>query len=149
MRNTLVSLLAGLTFGAGLVLGGMTQPSKVIGFLSLGHGWDPSLALVMGGALGVHALAYRLVPRLGRPLMAERFAIPTRRDIDGRLLLGAALFGAGWGLGGYCPGPAIAAAVSGATPTLLFVAAMLAGMALQHAYEKIRLARTNPVEQRS
>lgn len=149
MRDRLVALLAGITFGAGLILGGMTQPSKVLGFLDLGAGWDPSLAFVMGGAIAAHALAYRLVPRLRRPLLAERFAIPTRKDIDGRLLLGAALFGAGWGLGGYCPGPGITAAVTGAAPPLLFVLTMLAGMGLQHLYEKIRLARANPVERRN
>lgn len=144
MRQNLVSLLAGLIFGAGLTISGMTRPDKVIGFLDVLGGWDPSLAFVMVGAIAVHFLAYRLVPRLPRPLMGERFALPTRKDIDRRLVVGAALFGAGWGLGGYCPGPAITSAVSGAIPTLTFLGAMLAGMWLQHAQEQLKTAKSNP-----
>ena len=128
MRAILPGLLSGLIFGIGLILSGMTQPAKVIGFLDPLSGWDPSLAFVMIGAIAVHSLAYRLVPRLQRPLFASDWRLPTRRDVDLRLLLGAALFGAGWGLGGYCPGPALTSIVSGASSTLLFTAAMLGGM---------------------
>ena len=123
-----IPLGAGLLFGAGLLVSGMAQPAKVVGFLDVLGDWDPSLAFVMLGAIAVHFLAYRLVPKLERPLLGERFGIPTRRDIDPRLLIGAALFGAGWGLAGYCPGPAMTTLVSGASTTLLFTGGMLAGM---------------------
>lgn len=128
MTNVLVSLLVGAMFGAGLLISGMTQPAKVIGFLDVTGGWDPSLAFVLVGAIVVHALAYRLVPRLRAPLLAERFGIPTRKDIDPKLITGAALFGAGWGLGGYCPGPALTSVTAGASSTVIFTAAMLTGM---------------------
>lgn len=128
MRSALIGLGAGLLFGVGLMLSGMTQPAKVVGFLDVLNGWDPSLGFVMGGAIVVHFLAYRIVPRLPSPVFGASWALPTRRDVDGRLLVGAALFGAGWGLGGYCPGPALTAAVSGASATLIFTGSMLAGM---------------------
>lgn len=128
MRNVMLSLLAGAVFGGGLLLSGMTQPAKVINFLDVLGSWDPSLAFVMAGAIAVHFLAYRLVPRLPKPIWGARWSLPTRRDVDLRLLGGAALFGAGWGLGGYCPGPALTSAVAGASSTLLFTGAMLAGM---------------------
>ncbi len=128
MKNVLLALLAGLVFGVGLVVSGMTQPAKVVGFLDLGSGWDPSLAFVMGGAIAVHFLAYRLVPKLERPIWGSAWALPTRRDVDLRLVLGAVLFGAGWGLGGYCPGPALTSVVAGASSTLIFTSAMLAAM---------------------
>ena len=135
MKSVLLSLGTGLLFGVGLLLSGMTQPAKVVNFLDVLGDWDPSLAFVMGGAIGVHFLAYRLVPRLQRPAWAPTFAIPTRRDIDARLIGGAALFGAGWGLGGYCPGPALTSAVSGASSTLIFTGAMLAGMWVHSLWE--------------
>lgn len=138
MRSAILTWLAGLLFGGGLILAGMTQPSKVVGFLDVAGDWDPSLAFVMLGAIAVHTLAYRLVPRLPRPVWGERWGIPTRRDIDGRLLVGAALFGAGWGLGGYCPGPALTSLVSGASTTLLFTGAMLAGMWAHTIWEASR-----------
>ena len=132
----LIGLVAGLLFGAGLALGGMTQPSKVLGFLDLAGHWDPSLAFVMGGGLLVAFPAFMLAQRRRKPLFDAGFQIPTRRDIDGRLLIGALLFGAGWGVAGYCPGPAIAA-LSALTPgPLLFCAAMLAGMALQRRLDR-------------
>lgn len=128
MRSTLLGLVSGLIFGVGLLLAGMTQPAKVVHFLDVTREWDPSLGLVMGGAIGVHVLAYRLVPRMQTPLWATKWTLPTRKDIDARLLIGAALFGAGWGLGGYCPGPALTAIPSGATSTLIFAGSMLLGM---------------------
>jgi uncharacterized protein len=133
----LISLLSGAIFGAGLVLSGMTQPQKVIGFLDITGAWDPSLAFVMIGAIGVHALAYHLwIKKRSRPYLAEVFALPHRKDIDKRLVGGAALFGIGWGLGGFCPGPALVSLVSGHESVLAVVAAMLAGMAIYHVQDK-------------
>lgn len=122
---TAVGLLAGILFGAGLVVGGMTQPEKVRGFLDFTGSWDATLMFVMGGAVSVHALAYRLIRRRKKPVFRETFQIPTRRDIDAKLVLGAALFGLGWGFGGYCPGPAITSLTSGGASVFAFVAAML------------------------
>jgi uncharacterized membrane protein YedE/YeeE len=128
VRSELLSYGVGLTFGAGLLVSGMSQPAKVVGFLDVLGDWDPSLAFVMGGAIAVHVLAYRLVTRMPHPLWAPKWGIPSRKDVDGRLLAGAALFGAGWGLGGYCPGPALTSVAAGAPETLLFTGSMLAGM---------------------
>lgn len=122
-----VSLASGAIFGGGLALAGMTRPEKVIGFLDFFRAWDPSLIFVMGGAIAVHALAWRLVKGRPSPLLGGRFMVPTRRDLDARLLTGAAIFGVGWGLGGFCPGPGITSMVSAAPSVLLFVAAMLLG----------------------
>lgn len=127
-RRFVTAFLSGALFAAGLVLGGMTQPSKVLGFLDLFGDWDPSLALVMGGALLVHAPLYRLIRRRSAPILEAKFYLPTRRDLDLRLIGGAALFGVGWGLGGYCPGPGLASLVSG-REALVFVAAMIVGAA--------------------
>lgn len=126
----------GLAFALGLGLGGMTQPSKVVGFLDITGAWDPSLAFVMGGALGTHALLRRWIAARPAPLLGASFALPTRTDIDGRLLGGAAIFGVGWGLAGFCPGPAIVAAAGGASAAMVFVPAMLAGMALHRWLER-------------
>ncbi len=123
--------LSGALFGAGLVVSGMTQPARVIGFLALSRRWDPSLGFVMFGAVTIYAVLVRWIPRRRTgPWFDVAFHIPTRRDIDRRLVLGAALFGVGWGLGGLCPGPGIVAAASGSLPALAFVAAMLVGMQL-------------------
>ncbi len=118
------ALASGALFGVGLVVSGMADPAKVIGFLDVGGGWDPSLALVMGAALAVHILASRVVVARGRPLFAERFALPTRRDVDVRLVVGAAIFGVGWGLGGFCPGPGLVAGTTAGADALAFVGAM-------------------------
>lgn len=137
--QTVISLLAGLLFGAGLTLSRMVNPEKILSFLDLGSiptgGWDPTLAFVMAGALLVSAPAFWLARRRGRPLLAARLQVPTRRDIDGSLVAGAVLFGIGWGLVGYCPGPAISALALGRWQTVLFVTAMLAGMG---AYRLVR-----------
>jgi uncharacterized protein len=126
-------LLAGCTgvvFAAGLVLSGMTQPARVIGFLNLDQ-WDPTLLFVMGGAVMVTLVGFAVSARKGRsPWFAERFVLPTRTDIDRPLVLGAAIFGVGWGLAGYCPGPALASALVGGTDVLLFLMAMAVGMGL-------------------
>jgi len=133
----LAALLAGALFAGGLVLSGMTQPAKVIGFLNIAGllnparfgAWDPSLAFVMGGALCVTLLAFPLMLRPGsKPWLADDFQLPTRRTIDTPLLLGALLFGVGWGLAGYCPGPAIASFLTGGADTLIFIAALAIGM---------------------
>jgi uncharacterized membrane protein YedE/YeeE len=126
--HQLAVLASGLLFGTGLVVGGMTQPAKVIGFLDPFGAFDASLLFVMIGAIGVHAFAQRYRRRRTAPLFADHFVVPTRRDIDVKLLVGAALFGAGWGLGGYCPGPAVVSLSGGGLGALAFVAAMLAGM---------------------
>ncbi|HSE77655.1 MAG TPA: YeeE/YedE family protein [Alphaproteobacteria bacterium] len=125
----LVPFFAGFVFGAGLVVSQMVDPAKVLGFLDIAGAWDPSLALVMVGALAVTAIGYRVTFHHGRPLAAERFQLPTRTDIDPPLVVGAALFGLGWGMAGYCPGPAIASLAFGQTEIVVFVLAMLAGMA--------------------
>lgn len=126
--HILVNLLVGLLFGVGLVISGMADPAKVLNFLDLFGTWDPSLAFVMGGAVAVAFVGFRLVLGRGRPLLDTAFHLPTKRDIDRPLLLGAALFGIGWGLGGFCPGPAFTALGLGAPGTYAFVPAMLAGM---------------------
>ena len=138
-RNLAVSFLVGLTFSLGLGLSGMTQPQKVIGFLDLFGAWDPSLAFVMLGAVGVHAIAYRLMRHRTSPFFSEAFSIPHRRDIDKRLLIGSGLFGIGWGLGGYCPGPGVTALVSLSYEPLVFVLFMVLGMYLfrfQRSFQK-------------
>jgi uncharacterized membrane protein YedE/YeeE len=126
----IVAFASGALFSVGLALAGMTRPEKVLGFLDVTGRWDPSLALVMGGAIAVMAPVVLWVKRrrAGRPLFDEHVHEPELRAIDGRLLLGAALFGVGWGLVGYCPGPALVALVSGAAPAVAFVGAMLVGL---------------------
>mgnify|MGYP000022211358 FL=1 len=131
MKTALVSLMAGLLFGAGLALGGMTDPGKVIAFLDVAGQWDPSLGFVMGSALLITFPVFAWVRRADKPLLAERFQLPTRKDLDPQLLIGAALFGIGWGIAGLCPGPAIANLAAGSPQILLFVAAMVGGMWLR------------------
>ena len=130
MPRTFVALFAGVLFGLGLAISGMMNPAKVVGFLDVAGGWDPTLAFVMGGALLVAIPAFRLILGRPRPILVDRFALPTKSALDGRLIGGAALFGVGWGLSGFCPGPAVAALVTGLTPVFAFVAAMIAGMVL-------------------
>lgn len=135
-RELVVALAAGLLFGAGLVIAGMTQPSKVIGFLDVADGsWDPSLAFVIAGAIGVHAVVYQFLLRRPSPVFAALCTIPKRTEIDTKLVLGAALFGIGWGLGGFCPGPAVVSLVSGVQTTMAFGGAMLLSMGLVAALE--------------
>lgn len=126
----LTALLCGLIFGVGLAMSGMTDTAKVIGFLDIFGQWVPDLGFVMGGAVLVTVIAFRLVLRRDNPLLADSFALPTNTAIDGQLLGGAALFGIGWGIYGYCPGPAISALVYLNTDTVIFVAAMLVGMVI-------------------
>ncbi len=121
------AFVAGLLFGCGLALGGMTQPAVVLGFLDIFGAWDPRLLFVMAGAVSTTAAGYRLVRQRPRPLLAERFQWPTSRRIDARLIGGAALFGIGWGIAGYCPGPALASLGAGVPALLVLVACMIAG----------------------
>ena len=130
MPRILVALFAGTLFGVGLAVSGMMNPQKVIGFLDVAGEWDPTLIFVMGGALLVTLPAFRLILKRPRPIFADGFALPTRSALDARLLGGATLFGVGWGLSGFCPGPAVAALATGLTPVFAFVGAMMAGMAL-------------------
>jgi uncharacterized membrane protein YedE/YeeE len=125
-----VALLCGTVFGVGLAISGMTNPAKVLAFLDVFGAWDPTLAFVMGSALAVSALGFARTTRLDRAWLGDSFAIPTRRDLDASLLVGAALFGIGWGLVGLCPGPALASLARGSWEILLFVAALLAGVGL-------------------
>lgn len=126
-----IALVSGSLFGAGLVIGGMTDPAKVIGFLDLAGRWDPSLAFVMGAALCVTLPTFQWLKGRSRPVLDTRFHLPTRRDLDPQLIGGAVLFGIGWGLAGLCPGPAIASLWAGDPHILAFVAAMIAGMWLR------------------
>lgn len=131
--RSLVAALAGLLFGAGLLVSGMTRPAKVIGFLDVTGAWDPTLAFVMAGAILVNAAAFwGVARRRAAPWLDAAFDVPTRRDIDLPLLAGSAIFGVGWGLGGFCPGPALVSAAAGNTAGASFVAAMLTGMLAQH-----------------
>jgi uncharacterized membrane protein YedE/YeeE len=124
----IVALLAGLLFGAGLVIAGMTNPAKVTAFLDVTGRWDPSLALVMVGAIGVHFVLLRLILRRPRPIFASAFDLPRRTRVDVPLVIGAALFGVGWGLGGVCPGPGIVDAASGSAYALVFMVTMALGV---------------------
>ena len=132
MKANLAAFGAGSLFAVGLAISGMTKPSKVTGFLDVAGPWDPSLALVMAGAVAVTFIAYRLIRRRASPIFDVKFHIPTRKDIDRRLILGAALFGVGWGLGGLCPGPGLVAGAGGVTPAIVFVGGMTIGMLLEH-----------------
>ena len=136
LKTLLPVALAGLLFGVGLVVSGMADPQKVLGFLRLGPGWDASLAFVMGGALCITLPGFAWLRRRGSALNGAPLQAPTRQGIDGPLLLGAALFGAGWGLAGYCPGPAWVAAGQGRLDALLLLAAMFLGAAISRRLQK-------------
>ncbi len=126
-----VALLSGALFGYGLSLSGMVDPARVLGFLDIASGrWDPSLMFVLGGAVCIAFIAVTIQRRLQRPVFDTQFHIPERTDIDARLIGGSVLFGIGWGLAGFCPGPALSALTTGLTPVLLFIVAMIAGMLL-------------------
>ncbi len=129
MKNHMIAaFVAGVIFAIGLGYSGMTQPAKVVGFLDLFGQWDPSLMFVMMGAIGSHLFAYRLIKKRTSPLLGGSFQIPSMKSLDGRLIAGAAIFGIGWGLGGFCPGPALASAFSGSSTVWLFLGAMILGM---------------------
>ncbi|WP_036291320.1 DUF6691 family protein [Methylosinus sp. PW1] len=130
-RSTITAFAIGLLFGLGLCVSGMNLPSKVKGFLDIAGAWDPSLAFVMGGAIGVGLIAFRFARTRSRALLGEEMRLPTSKAIDAPLLLGSAVFGVGWGLGGVCPGPAIVDLAFLDPQIIVFVIAMLAGMALE------------------
>ena len=132
----LIALASGLLFGFGLLISGMANPAKVLGFLDLAGAWDPSLALVMAGAIGVAFVPMQWIQRRGTTLRGEQAQLPTSSTIDRRLVLGSLLFGAGWGVAGFCPGPALVAASALIPQALLLVAAMLLGMWLFALYDR-------------
>ncbi len=139
--NTIIpALIGGILFGAGLVISGMTDPTKVIGFLDLLNGWDPTLAFVLAGATGSHMVARQLL----KDKLPEKFetAKESKVEIDRPLVVGAAIFGVGWGLGGYCPGPALTATIPAMGTTLIFTISMIAGMAI-YRWSKNKTASAN------
>lgn len=138
MRHRLTEFAVGLLFGLGLIVSGMTDPSKVLGFLDLFGFWDPSLALVMGGAVLVGALAFAVARKRTKAFLGGALHMPTARHIDRRLVVGSLLFGAGWGVAGFCPGPAIVSAAAGQPKAVVFVLAMLLGMAVFEWLERRR-----------
>lgn len=138
--DSLTAFLCGLIFGIGLLLAGMANPAKVLAFLDLAGSWDPSLALVMGGAIPVSAIGFYLTRHRTAPLFGKRFQIPANTKLDKRLMLGALGFGAGWGLAGFCPGPALVALGTGSIKGIVFVAAMLSGMVIFEMLEKRKSA---------
>ncbi|GIZ53144.1 YeeE/YedE family protein [Noviherbaspirillum aridicola] len=142
--HILMSFAAGLVFGLGLILSGMTDPAKVIGFLDLAGEWDPSLAFVMGGAVLVGAFAFHRAGRLTRAWLGDAFRMPGATRIDRRLVLGSLTFGVGWGLAGYCPGPALVSVSLGGKP-LIFLAAMLAGMLIHDIQDRLVSARSRSI----
>ena len=144
-----MALVSGLIFGLGLILSGMTDPSKVIGFLDLAGNWNPSLALVMGGAISVGYFAFRLAAKRQKAILGEVMRIPTATKIDRRLVLGGLTFGIGWGLAGYCPGPALASLAVGRFEPFLFVLAMLGGMAIFEMLERFSAANQQRAEKLS
>ena len=138
----IASLLSGLVFGLGLILSGMANPAKVLGFLDLAGAWDPSLALVMAGAIAVGLLSFGFAKGRTRSLLGAEMKLPAARHIDRRLVFGSLLFGVGWGVAGFCPGPALVALGMGQVKAVVFVAAMLAGMALFELLERRQRTRT-------
>jgi uncharacterized membrane protein YedE/YeeE len=139
--QTIFAFFVGLVFGIGLIVSGMTNPAKVQGFLDLAGRWDPSLAFVMAGAIAVGLVAFRLAGKRESSLLGAAMRLPTARQVDRRLVFGGLAFGVGWGLAGYCPGPALASIALGGKP-LVFAAAMVAGMALFELLERLARART-------
>ena len=130
------AFLVGLLFGLGLIISGMTDPSKVIGFLDLAGAWDPSLAFVMGGAILIGTTAFTVAKKRQRSLLGAPMRLSSATGLDSRLLLGSLVFGIGWGMSGFCPGPAVVSAAAGQPKAWIFVAAMLAGMALHNMIER-------------
>lgn len=145
----IAAFFSGLLFSVGLVLAQMTHPHRVIGFLDLAN-WDPTLAFVMGGAVVVYAIAFRLIMKREKPVAAPKFAVPTNRTIDRKLVIGSVIFGVGWGMGGFCPGPGLVSLTSG-TSAIAFVGAMLGGMYIHTLYQqwsesRARAAKENKTE---
>lgn len=139
--RALSAFAVGLIFGIGLIVSGMTDPSKIIGFLNLAGPWDPSLALVMGGAVAVGLLAFQFARRRTAAFLGGAMHLPTAQQIDRRLVLGSLVFGIGWGLAGYCPGPAVVSVGMGQGKAIVFVVAMVAGMAIYEVFERMHAQR--------
>ncbi len=138
----IISYLIGLIFGVGISISGMANPAKVLNFFDIAGAWDPSLAFVMGGALAVTFVGYRVVLRRPAPIMGDRFQIPTKRDFDLPLIGGSALFGVGWGIAGFCPGGALPALGTGRTEVFVFVAALIAGIIAAKFIQRSFLSET-------
>ena len=138
MKFSLASLFAGLVFGLGLIVSGMANPEKVLGFLDLAGPWDPSLAFVMGGAIIVGVVAFAVARRRTLSFLGFQMKIPSNNHIDKRLVLGGLMFGVGWGIAGFCPGPGLVALGAGETKAAVFVAAMVAGMGIFEVIERSR-----------
>jgi uncharacterized membrane protein YedE/YeeE len=143
-RRDIAAFAAGLVFGLGLLVSGMANPAKVLAFLDLAGPWDPSLALVMAGAIAVGLIAFTFAGRRPQSLLGEPMRLPTRRDLDLPLMLGSLGFGVGWGLAGFCPGPALVALGAGETKALVFVAAMVGGMGIYELIERQRASAAEP-----
>ncbi len=141
--SVLLSFVFGLIFGLGLIVSGMSNPAKIIGFLDLAGVWDPSLIFVMAGAIAIGIVAFTLARRRERSLLGAPMQLPTARDIDRRLVAGSALFGIGWGLAGICPGPALVLLGSGSAKGIVFTLALLAGMALFEVQQRMRQAASH------
>lgn len=137
MKNNLIALIAGIFFGLGLTISEMVDPARVIGFLNITGNWDPTLALVMATALLVALPSFTFILRCHRPLCADKFSLPDKKNIDMPLIIGASLFGVGWGLGGFCPGPAITALVTLSPDVIVFVLAMLTGYFIVNLAKKM------------
>lgn len=136
MMKVITSLIAGLLFGLGLIISGMTNPAKVLGFLDLAGPWDPSLAFVMAGAIAVGAVAFQAARKRSRSLLGDPMRLPSATLVDRRLIAGALAFGAGWGLAGFCPGPALASLATGGAKPAIFSGAMVAGMLIFAFFER-------------
>ena len=141
--QAVLTMIAGGLFGAGLIIGGMTDPSKVVNFLDFTGSWEPALAFVMAGGVAVHFLLMQFVLKRKSPIFEDVFHLPTKRELDVRLLSGAAIFGVGWGLAGYCPGPGLVAGGAALQGATVFVLTMLIGMILQHGLFDPKPHRTN------
>lgn len=136
MKNNIAAFTVGFIFAIGLGISGMTQPQKVVGFLNLFGEWDPSLIFVMAGAIAVHFVTYRLIRKRATPLLAPKWHVPTKTEITPALVIGSVLFGVGWGLGGFCPGPAVTSLASFEIRPFIFVISMLVGMILFKQIDK-------------
>lgn len=143
--RAITSLIAGLVFGIGLIISGMTNPAKVVGFLDLAGLWDPSLALVMGGAIAVGVVAFQIVRKRSTSLLGDPIRLPSATQVDRRLLLGGVAFGIGWGLAGFCPGPALASLATGGTKPAIFTVAMIGGMVIYELIERASAMRVKRV----
>jgi len=138
MKLLISTFIAGILFGVGLTVSEMVDPARVSGFLDIAGAWDPTLLLVMGGALAVTVPAFPLIQKRERPLFIDKFSLPTKNDLDWKLISGAALFGIGWGISGFCPGPALSALVTGMPEVIYFVLAMAGGQLLAMLFERRR-----------